>query len=230
MALLHLFLYDVKTFGQVQAKSKLSSVIGFMNAPGILGQFFIHRCLDLHVSSWLPMLMSKVLRHGVFFEVVYFLKQYGITFMEQLLNKKLWFSLAVYFLGSKLPTADKMLHFSNDYFYNSIMADTIDKTKDILLNSGLVSFNIYTDSSVKCFGSMLVVVKAVVFYANISVNIKAKIQNIMFLTLAELKAITLALICIPLGCSVIIYSDSQAVISACIDELDLAMPDFKKHL
>ncbi|KAG9306514.1 hypothetical protein G9A89_004711 [Geosiphon pyriformis] len=53
-ALHHLSLYNLKTFEQVQAESKLASVVAFANSAGVLGHLFSHRSHDLQVLSWHP--------------------------------------------------------------------------------------------------------------------------------------------------------------------------------
>ncbi|KAG9296125.1 hypothetical protein G9A89_011978 [Geosiphon pyriformis] len=45
----------LKSFKQMQAKSKIVSVIGFSNASGIFGHLFVHRALDLQVLGWAPL-------------------------------------------------------------------------------------------------------------------------------------------------------------------------------
>ncbi|KAG9307633.1 hypothetical protein G9A89_023198 [Geosiphon pyriformis] len=45
-------------------------------------------------------------------------------------------------------------------------------------------------------------------------------------TLAELQAIALALKCVPFFCTVVLYTDSQAVIDACVSEMSSVVPDF----
>ncbi|KAG9303603.1 hypothetical protein G9A89_018499 [Geosiphon pyriformis] len=52
VALHYLFLYDLKSFEQVQSKGKMAFLIPFSNASGILGQLFNHRFLDLQVLGW----------------------------------------------------------------------------------------------------------------------------------------------------------------------------------
>ncbi|KAG9301632.1 hypothetical protein G9A89_016702 [Geosiphon pyriformis] len=51
-ALHHPSLYNLKTFEQVQAKSKLASVVAFANSAGVLGRLFSYRSHDLQVFSW----------------------------------------------------------------------------------------------------------------------------------------------------------------------------------
>ncbi|KAG9299738.1 hypothetical protein G9A89_013098 [Geosiphon pyriformis] len=45
-------LYNLKTFEQIQAESKLASVVAFANSTGVLGRLFSHRSYDLQVFSW----------------------------------------------------------------------------------------------------------------------------------------------------------------------------------
>ncbi|KAG9291939.1 hypothetical protein G9A89_004877 [Geosiphon pyriformis] len=54
-ALHHLLLYGLKSFEQIQAKSKLAAVVMFSNALGILGYLFNHRFLDLQILGWAPL-------------------------------------------------------------------------------------------------------------------------------------------------------------------------------
>ncbi|KAG9288552.1 hypothetical protein G9A89_006048 [Geosiphon pyriformis] len=53
-AIHHPFLYGLKSFEQIQAKSKSASVVGFTNSVGILDYLFAHRSHDLQVLSWHP--------------------------------------------------------------------------------------------------------------------------------------------------------------------------------
>ncbi|KAG9290249.1 hypothetical protein G9A89_022225 [Geosiphon pyriformis] len=46
-ALHYLCLYDLKSFEQVQAETKIALMVGFSNTSEILGQLFEHQTLDL---------------------------------------------------------------------------------------------------------------------------------------------------------------------------------------
>ncbi|KAG9293619.1 hypothetical protein G9A89_005622 [Geosiphon pyriformis] len=61
-ALYHPSLYNLKTFKQIQTKSKLASVIAFANSIGVLGCLFFHRSHNLQVLSWHS-------RHSLLFSV-----------------------------------------------------------------------------------------------------------------------------------------------------------------
>ncbi|KAG9307733.1 hypothetical protein G9A89_023298 [Geosiphon pyriformis] len=52
--LYHFSLYNLKTFEQIQAESKLASVIAFVNLVGVLDHLFSHRSYNLQVLSWHP--------------------------------------------------------------------------------------------------------------------------------------------------------------------------------
>ncbi|KAG9295696.1 hypothetical protein G9A89_001713 [Geosiphon pyriformis] len=159
--------------------------------------------------------ISEVLGDSVFFGVACLLMHYGITFMDQLLNKK---------------AADVRPCMSVDHSVNPVVAGTISEAQTILLNSGLVSFDVFTDSSVKHFGSCFVVAGTAAFFPKLGLGIGVKVQEVMSSTLVELKAIALVLTCVLSDSSVFIHSDSQTALFACSDELLLACPDFKKNL
>ncbi|KAG9289723.1 hypothetical protein G9A89_014458 [Geosiphon pyriformis] len=48
----HPFLYNLKTFEQIQAEDKSVSVIVFVNSVGVLGHLFAHQSHDLQAFSW----------------------------------------------------------------------------------------------------------------------------------------------------------------------------------
>ncbi|KAG9284718.1 hypothetical protein G9A89_002603 [Geosiphon pyriformis] len=50
----HPFLYNLKTFEQIQAESKSASVIAFVNSVGVLSHLFVHRSHNFQVLSWHP--------------------------------------------------------------------------------------------------------------------------------------------------------------------------------
>ncbi|KAG9284683.1 hypothetical protein G9A89_003643 [Geosiphon pyriformis] len=61
-ALYYSFLYNLKTFEQIQAESKLASVIAFANSVGVLGCLFSYRSHNLQVLNWCS-------RHSLLFSV-----------------------------------------------------------------------------------------------------------------------------------------------------------------
>ncbi|KAG9301414.1 hypothetical protein G9A89_018086 [Geosiphon pyriformis] len=198
-ALSHPSFYGIKTFAQIQSESKSSSIINFVNAPGILGQLFIHKSLNLQVH-W-----KQLDLHG---------------------PVPVWFDLAICFLGAHLLAANVRPCMSIDRSEYPVVTSTISKAQNILLDSGLVSFDVYTDSSVKQFGSCFVVAGAAAFFPEFGLGVGARVQGVMSSTLVELKTIVFALTCVPSDSSVFVHSDSQTALSACSDKLLLARPDF----
>ncbi|KAG9307278.1 hypothetical protein G9A89_017106 [Geosiphon pyriformis] len=104
-ALHHPFLYNLKTFKQIQAKSKLASVVAFANSAGVLahigvspsnnflaGVVHIFSGYDLSLGGFLTCVfhhrsgtpMSLVLSKQYFFKCVFSLRRYEIAFVDQL--------------------------------------------------------------------------------------------------------------------------------------------------
>ncbi|KAG9300597.1 hypothetical protein G9A89_005197 [Geosiphon pyriformis] len=54
-ALYHPLLYGLKPFEQMQSEGKVTALIMFSNAAGVLGHLFSHRFLDLQVLGWVPL-------------------------------------------------------------------------------------------------------------------------------------------------------------------------------
>ncbi|KAG9286342.1 hypothetical protein G9A89_014508 [Geosiphon pyriformis] len=203
--LLYPLFYGIKTFAQVQSESKSSSVINFANALGILGLWvnlkdnFLARIVKIFSFcglsfSILPtafhysigMLISEVLGDSVFFRQ---LNLHGPV--------PVWFDLAIHFLGAHLLAANVRPCMSIDRPEYPVVTSTISKAQNILLNSGLVSFDVYIDGSVKQFGSCSVVAKAAVFFPKFGLGVDARVQGVMSSILVELKAIALTFTCVP---------------------------------
>ncbi|KAG9297858.1 hypothetical protein G9A89_006799 [Geosiphon pyriformis] len=89
--------------------------------------------------------------------------------------------------------------FVNDYFVQS--------------ESGII--DIYTDNSVKGLGSVGACGGATAYFLCINLSISVRVYGLLFLILAELQAIALALNCIPALSFVILHTDSQAFLDMC---------------
>ncbi|KAG9289485.1 hypothetical protein G9A89_008046 [Geosiphon pyriformis] len=61
---------------------------------------------------------------------------------------------------------------------------------------------------------------------NLDLSIGTKVGELVFSTMAELQAIALALECVSPDSSVVVYSNSQAVLDACVAESVLVSSDF----
>ncbi|KAG9291923.1 hypothetical protein G9A89_004861 [Geosiphon pyriformis] len=88
------------------------------------------------------------------------------------------------------------------------------------------SFEVFMDGSLKNFGGADVVSGAMAFFSAIDMSIGIKIHGLLSSTMAELQAITLSLECVSSSCTVVVHTDSQVAIDACISEMSLSVPDF----
>ncbi|KAG9288587.1 hypothetical protein G9A89_008459 [Geosiphon pyriformis] len=91
---------------------------------------------------------------------------------------------------------------------------------------GVDSLSVYTNESLKNLGIIGCKAGAAVFFEDINLSLGISVWSLVSSTLAELQAITLALECIPVACSVCLFSDSQAALDACMSEVNLGYPDF----
>ncbi|KAG9302354.1 hypothetical protein G9A89_011780 [Geosiphon pyriformis] len=85
---------------------------------------------------------------------------------------------------------------------------------------------VYTNGSLKNAGLVEMASGAAVYFPATDIDIGIRVFELLSSTLAELQAIALVLECILFSCSVILYSNSQFVIDACMLETSMAMPDF----
>ncbi|KAG9305279.1 hypothetical protein G9A89_007774 [Geosiphon pyriformis] len=67
---------------------------------------------------------------------------------------------------------------------------------------------------------------AAAYFLVTNISIGIRVLGLLFSTLTELQIIALALKCIPFSCAVILYSNSQSIIDACMTETSLAVSDF----
>ncbi|KAG9291938.1 hypothetical protein G9A89_004876 [Geosiphon pyriformis] len=85
---------------------------------------------------------------------------------------------------------------------------------------------VYTDGSLRCAGSVKAANKAAAYFPAVNVGIRIKVTGLLFSILIELQAVVLVLECVLSLCLVVLYSDSQSAIDACISEAFLTTSDF----
>ncbi|KAG9298239.1 hypothetical protein G9A89_002727 [Geosiphon pyriformis] len=88
-------------------------------------------------------------------------------------------------------------------------------------------FEMYTNGSLRNAGLVDVVCSAAMYFLVLDRSVGIVVGSLLSSTLAELQTVVLALECIPSSCRVILHTDSQAAIDACLSELFCAMPDFR---
>ncbi|KAG9299974.1 hypothetical protein G9A89_009702 [Geosiphon pyriformis] len=252
----HLLLYGLKSFEQLQAECKLVFVLSFSNTSGILGHLFIHRSLDLQVLIRLRVnlvnnflagviriflncnvslgnfsymvfrfsgrtSMSLVLGNYLFYEVLHSLKRFGIAFIEQLCTKKGAQSLISSFWH--------MVSWLIFLLVKSLDVGSLDdilQIKQCLLTSNLNVIEVYMDGSLKNFGMQEMGCGVAVYFSDVDMSIGIRVNGLVSSTLVKLQVITLALKCVSSYNSVVVYSNSQAALNACVTESVLASPNF----
>ncbi|KAG9288279.1 hypothetical protein G9A89_021310 [Geosiphon pyriformis] len=138
-----------------------------------------------------------------------------------------WFELSVRFLDgvSSLPVCSMLLagNASSDVF-QSCEFGIISAS---LFDSDVGHLSVYTDESLSNLGTVDMKTGAAVFFEDIGMGLGVGVSGLMSSTLTELKAIALALECIPSFRSIDLFSDSQTALDACKLEMELVCPDFR---
>ncbi|KAG9297022.1 hypothetical protein G9A89_008608 [Geosiphon pyriformis] len=189
--------------------------------------------------------ISAVLGESLFFKYLSSLWHYGIVFVDQLQDchgdifdwyifkwwKKLdphgpvseWFGRFVVFLNSAPPSplasggvGPVNIHGSDDFV----------SVYDHLSQISTDSLSVYTDGLVKNLGMAGCRAGAAAFFEDVNLGLGVCVQGLMLSILAELQAVALALECMPVNCSVCLFSDSQAALNACKSEVNLMYPNF----
>ncbi|KAG9301754.1 hypothetical protein G9A89_003301 [Geosiphon pyriformis] len=243
-ALYHLLLYGLKSFEQIQVKSKLATVVVFSNASGILGHLFNHRFLDLQVLDW-ALLDPLHLMNNFLAGVVKILLGNKLSLMNNLpcafcglgnfpMSLRLdprgpvphWFEIISRFLhdgGALLSGLAKADWLSDlDILASKKFSDLHSSLHELW--SG--SFVIYMDGLLKDYGSSGVTGGVAAYFPTIDYSIGVRVHGLLSSTLTELQAVALVLECVPSFSTVLIHFDSQAAIDACVSELSLLVPDF----
>ncbi|KAG9284935.1 hypothetical protein G9A89_006313 [Geosiphon pyriformis] len=88
-------------------------------------------------------------------------------------------------------------------------------------------FEVYTDESLRNAGSVDAACGATAYFLVLDKSVGVVVSGLLSSTLAELQAVALVLECVPSFCQVILHTNSQAAIDACLLELSCAMPDFR---
>ncbi|KAG9292357.1 hypothetical protein G9A89_015227 [Geosiphon pyriformis] len=216
-AFYYLLLYNLKTFKQIYAESKSTSINGT--------------------------LLSFVFGGLKFFKYVSSLWQYEIAFAKQLCNcagivfdwkmfkwwKKLdphglipnWFKLSVHFLNGAsssficLPILGSVDSLDILEFYEfGIICDH-------LLGVDAGHFSVYMDGSLSSLGTPDIKASMTVFFENIGLGLSVEVSGLVSSTMAKLQVVVLALECILSSSLVHIFSNSQSALDACKLELDL---------
>ncbi|KAG9284213.1 hypothetical protein G9A89_020224 [Geosiphon pyriformis] len=202
IALHHPLLYGLKSFKQIQAESKLAAMVTFSNALSILGHLFDHRFLNLQVLNWAPLdpLQFPIER---LFTSGKGLTQEGLSFIGLISHLNFCVMVVLCYLVWLEPI-------------NFLFSDLHSSLHELW--SG--PFEIFTDGSLKDFGSSSVAGSAAAYFSVIDCSIGVRVHGLMSFTLIKLQTVALALECVLSSSAVIVHLDSQAAINMCVSELE----------
>ncbi|KAG9306962.1 hypothetical protein G9A89_000876 [Geosiphon pyriformis] len=197
-------LYGVKFFEQMQTEAKIASVVGFSNASGILGRLFVHCALDLQVLGWAlvnPLHLLVKLKHWKK------LSPYGPV--------PVWFNKAFMYMTDHLAGFNgDVADLSCSNFLESSVFLCVHKC---LHKVWARELNIFTDGSLSELGTAEMACGVAAYFSEINAGVGVEIRGL---------AIALALKCVLLSCSVVLHSNSQAALAACVSEYKMGQPDF----
>ncbi|KAG9298755.1 hypothetical protein G9A89_012823 [Geosiphon pyriformis] len=243
-AIHHPSLYGLKSFEQIQAKSKSTAVVCFANSVGILGRLFMHRFHDLQVLSWRPchpllfpfrinisplnnflagvvqiFLGCDLSLGGLVTNVFYFQKG---TPMSIVLGE-----LAFYKCVSLLQQYG--IAFVEQLRNRTGSSCEFDVVCNCLLEIDSNRLSVFTDGFLCGLGTLGMKAGATVFFEDVDLSLGVEVSGLVSSTMTELQAIALALECVSPSCSVNLFLDSQATLDACRSELMLGCPDFRNQ-
>ncbi|KAG9284576.1 hypothetical protein G9A89_004618 [Geosiphon pyriformis] len=228
----HSLFYSLKSFLQVQSECKVVSFVSFVNSDGILVNI---SASNNFLAGLVCILLDCNLSLGGSFVSSFWSS--GSTPMFTVLGKSKFSNLAlpllINFVTVMLTTA-----FLNDASLLSKFVSDGAVYQDILGSADYASvcgclsqvisgsLSVYTDGSLRSLGTAGCRAGAAAFFEDIDLDLGVGVSGLMSSTLVELQAIALAMECVPLSCSVCVFSDSQSALNACKSEIDLVCPDF----
>ncbi|KAG9293633.1 hypothetical protein G9A89_018970 [Geosiphon pyriformis] len=186
-AIYHPSLYNLKSFEQIQAKSKSASIVSFANLLGILVNssnnflanmvciffgcnLFLDGFLDSAFCFWGGILMSFVLGEHDYFKYVSSLRHYRVAFVDQLRDKYGTFKVFVCFLGGEVS--------SSSYKFGVVRVN--------LLHVDTACLSVYIDRSLSSLRTPSMMAGAAAFFENIALSIGVRVSDLVSSIIAEL--------------------------------------------
>ncbi|KAG9307279.1 hypothetical protein G9A89_017107 [Geosiphon pyriformis] len=195
---------------------------------------FLGSFLACAFCCWVGTSMSLVLGEPYFFKCVSSLRQYEIAFVKQLYDHKgNVFSWSTFKRWKRLDPCgpvpfwfDLSIHFLSDGFSPSICSSLVDRRVDsdvcyshdfgavcsTLLTIDTSCLFVYMDRSLCSLSTVNIKAGAAIFFKDINSGLGVGVFGLVFSTLIELQAITLALECVPFFRSVDLFSDNQTTL------------------
>ncbi|KAG9303988.1 hypothetical protein G9A89_005898 [Geosiphon pyriformis] len=177
--------------------------------------------------------------------VRYSLRRYGLIFANQLLDcRGVCFTWNTFHKWKKLDFRDPIsfwfvlvINFiKNGGLNNSIHAVFCPALTKFACDIGFISghllvfkhhsVEVYTNGFVRDLGSIGACGGAAAYFPEANTSINVKVLSLLSSTLVELQTIALVLECVPVSSSVILFTDSQALLDICKFDMGLSGPDF----
>ncbi|KAG9298557.1 hypothetical protein G9A89_018916 [Geosiphon pyriformis] len=220
---------------------KVAFVLCFLNTSGVLGRLFNHRSLDLQILGCSPIhslcclirlhislvnnFLAGVIRIFLNYDMsldnlsntnIYFynvsssLKKFGVAFAEQLYIKKdLIFDWKTFHHWKKLDPRGPVLRWFILVF---------SRLGQYFSSANMKVVNVYTDGLLRDLGLCEMKCDAAAYFLDLDLGIGAKVGGLVSLTMVKLQTIALALECVLSDSLVVVYSESQAALDACVAE------------
>ncbi|KAG9284839.1 hypothetical protein G9A89_003762 [Geosiphon pyriformis] len=236
---------------QFSVKLCISPVNNFL--AGVVRIFL---CNELSLANNLPNMfyspghfsVLSILRGSLFLDSVHSLKQFGMVFGDRLFDKKgcvmswktfwhwkrldlrgsvpHWFKMVSKFLCGKGTSMAVSVESACPSSLSILDTKEFSVVQDGLHKIWSDSFEVFTDGFVRNYGHVDVANGAAAYFPVIDLSVGIRVLGLLFSTMAKLQAITLALKCIPSSYSVVLHSNSQTAIDACVSEMSLSVSDF----
>ncbi|KAG9299545.1 hypothetical protein G9A89_020716 [Geosiphon pyriformis] len=192
--------------------------------------------------------LSSILGKSLYFNLVKSLKCFGVTFGDQLFDKKdvlldwktfchwkrldphspvpHWFMVSSEFLKDQGYPFSGLVSSTEKLGLDILGSGEFSAVKDDLHDIWSGSFEVFTNGSLKNTGSAEVTCSAAAYFSVLDKSIGVAVYGLLSSTIAELQTVTLSLECVSSLSTVVLYLDSQAAIDAYVSEMSLATPNF----
>ncbi|KAG9305929.1 hypothetical protein G9A89_016582 [Geosiphon pyriformis] len=168
-------------------------------------------------------LIFTVLGASLFYNVSSSLKKFGKR-LDPKGSVFCWFILIYDFLDQFSISDD--LHIEDLWTMNVCSLDAVFRLGQCLSSVNMEVVSVYTNGSLRDLGLCKMKYSATAYFSDLDLSISAKVGGLVSSTMAELQTIALALECVSLGSSIMVYSDSQTALDVCVVESALVFSDF----
>ncbi|KAG9288907.1 hypothetical protein G9A89_019529 [Geosiphon pyriformis] len=193
----------------------------------LAGAFYLHSSTPMYL----------VLGEHYFFKCVSSLRHYEITFKIFKRWKQMdlrgpilvWFKISVCFLNGLVSSFDGPPLLDGLAFSDIRHFHVFGIVGENLLQASIVHLSVYMDGSLSGLDTSDMRADMAVYFEDVNLGIGVGVSGLVFSTMAELQAITLALKCVPFSYSIDLFSDSQTALDAYKSESLLISPDFRNQ-